>query len=80
MGELKLGVSVDSQWIKTGDPENPVMARNVRSPDGMIVGRVTRSSRETQFGAVEYELGQWREIGHAYPTFEDAVRALEKAR
>ena len=56
------------------------MARNVRSPDGMIVGRVTRSSRETQFGAVEYELGQWREIGYAYPTFEDAVRALEKAR
>jgi hypothetical protein len=29
---------------------------------------------------VEYKLGQWREIGHAYPTFEDAVRALEKAR
>jgi hypothetical protein len=71
-------VSVDSQWVKTGDPESPVMVRNVRTRGGMIVGRVTRSSKETRFGAMEFKMGQWREIAHDYPTFEDAVMALEK--
>lgn len=71
---------LDQSWVRInevidqdGKPQIPLLARNMRSNGGMIIGRIVRETKT--FEAQSFRKGEFKSEGHCI-TFDEALMLL----
>ena len=73
-------VNLNNEYNTDGDRLPPRFARNVRTPNGMIIGRVVRLSVEPlQFVGERYRMGEYVNVGQ-FDNADAAAQAVSEAK
>ena len=82
------GFSLDPKWVNlnnesdpNGDRLPPRFARNVRTLNGMIIGRVVRTAQgnDLQFISERYRMGEYVNVGQ-FDNADAAAQAVSEAK
>ena len=74
-------VNLNNEYSTDGDRLPPRFARNVRTPNGMIIGRVVRTAQgnDLQFISERYRMGEYVNVGQ-FNDADAAAQAVSEAK